>query len=634
MTLSTTSGRKRRLAAGVEWQAPGPAHARVWAPACAQIEIVREGGEDATALQPADDGWHEGEVPWLEPGGRYWLRLDGERLRPDPVSRFQPDGPHGPSMLVDPAAFAWHDQDWRGVPAAGQVLYEMHIGTFTPEGTWESAARELPRLARMGITCLEVMPVAEFAGRYGWGYDGVCLYAPTRLYGTPDDFRRFVDAAHASGLGVILDVVYNHLGPDGNYLHEFSEDYFTDHYTNDWGRALNFEGPAAAREFFAANGAYWVDEYHLDGLRLDATQDVKDASPRHVIEELVSRARTAAAPRACYVVAENEPQHTDLVRPPETGGCGVDALWNDDYHHSAVAALTGRREAYYIDYTGAPQEFVSSAKYGYLYQGQWYRWQDQRRGTPALDLPATAFVTFLENHDQVANTAFGTRLRLKAHPGRYRAITALTLLGPGTPMLFQGQEYGSTRPFLYFADHRAELAESIREGRREFLKQFPSTIDPEVQRALPVPSDEETFRRCVLDPAERERYPEIVALHRDLLRIRAADRAIAAAATTRVDGAVLAPMAFLLRYDAGGDGSRLLIVNMGPDLDPSMLAEPLMAPPAGSIWTLQWSSEAVRYGGNGTGPINPNTEWHIPGEAAVLLRSEVLARTARAEAHG
>jgi maltooligosyltrehalose trehalohydrolase len=625
---------RRRLAAGVEWQGQGEAHARVWAPACRSLDVVLEGTGRAVGLAPTDGGWFEGTIADVATGDRYWLRLDGDRLRPDPVSRFQPDGPHGPSAIVDPAAFVWTDDEWRGIGPAGQVLYELHVGTFTPEGTWAAAAEQLPHLARLGVTCLEMMPVAEFAGLFGWGYDGVDLYAPTRLYGTPDDLRRFIDRAHALGVGAILDVVYNHLGPDGNYLTEFSPDYFTDRYRNDWGRAINFEGPPEAREFFVRNAAYWIDEFHFDGLRLDATQDIRDSSPEHAIASMVARARAAAGTRQLYIVAENEPQHTNLARPPARGGFGVDALWNDDYHHSAVAALTGRREAYYTDYTGAPQEFVSSAKYGYLYQGQWYAWQDQRRGTPAFDLPATAFVTFLENHDQVANTAFGTRLRLRSHPGRYRALTALTLLGPSTPMLFQGQEFGSTRPFLYFCDHQPELAEPIRRGRRDFLKQFPSTSDPDVQHALPVPCSEETFRRCVLDHGERDRHPEIWALHRDLLHLRRHDPAIAAAATTRIDGAVLAPETFVLRYDGGGDGSRLLLVNLGPDLDPSMLAEPLMAPPAGCFWTLQWSSESVRYGGSGTGPIHPNTEWHMPGEAAVLLRSEPMARSQRAEADG
>ena len=353
-------------------------------------------------------------------------------------------------------------QDGAACNRSVRCVYEMHIGTFTREGTWAAAMAELPALADLGVTVVEMMPVADFAGQFGWGYDGVDLYAPTRLYGRPDDLRGFVDRAHALGLGVILDVVYNHLGPDGNYLSDFSPDYFTDRYTNDWGRAINFEGPPEARAFFVENAGYWIDEYHFDGLRLDATQDIRDASPVHVLADITRRVRAAAGGRRAYVVAENEPQDTRLVRDPSRGGYGLDALWNDDYHHSAAVSLTGRREAYYTDYKGSVQEFISCAKYGYIYQGQWYRWQEKRRGTPGLDLPLHTFVAYIENHDQVANSAFGRRLHQISSPPRYRAITALTLLGPSTPMLFQGQEFASTSPFLYFADHREELQGPIR----------------------------------------------------------------------------------------------------------------------------------------------------------------------------
>jgi maltooligosyltrehalose trehalohydrolase len=441
------------------------------------------------------------------------------------------------------------------------------------------------------------------------------------LYGQPDDLRAFVDRAHGLGLGVILDVVYNHLGPDGNYLPEFSPHYFTDRYENDWGQALNFEGPEAAREFFVANAGYWIDEFHFDGLRLDATQDVHDASSVHVLASIVSRVREVAPGRRTYVIAENEPQHTRLVRPPTGGGYGMDALWNDDFHHSAIVALTGRREAYYTDYKGTAQEFVSCARFGYLYQGQWYYWQKKRRGQPGLDLPPRTFVAYLENHDQVANTAFGRRLHQLASRARLRALTALTLLGPATPMLFQGQEFASSAPFLYFADHKPELNESIEKGREEFLSQFPSVRDSEALAALPPPTDETTFQRCKIDFRERELHAETYALHRDLLRLRRSDPVIRCAGEVRPEGAVLDSGAFVLRYLGGGDGDRLLIVNLGSDLDLVPLAEPLLAPPAESRWVVQWSSAAVRYGGEGTPPLRPHSQLHIPGETAVLLRS-------------
>ncbi len=636
MTAHPSAHRKvhRRLSGGVELQAGGAADARVWAPACRSIDLVLDADRRRIFPLTSDaDGFFSGRLDGVAAGDRYWFLIDGERLRPDPVSRFQPDGPHGPSTIVDPRAFAWTDSEWEGVGPEGQVVYELHVGTFTPDGTWTAAAAQLPELARLGVTTVEMMPIADFSGRFGWGYDGVNLYAPTHLYGQPDDLRRFIDRAHAAGLAVILDVVYNHLGPDGNYLTEFSPEYFTDKYANDWGQAINFEGPLAARNLFVENAGYWIDEYHFDGLRLDATQDVRDGSEEHVIASLALRARACAGRRRIYIVAENEPQDARLVRAPDAGGYGLDALWNDDYHHTVAVALTGRREAYYSDYTGSPQELVSTAKYGYLYQGQWYSWQEKPRGTPALDLPGHAFVTYIENHDQIANSAFGLRMHQLSSPSRYRALTALTLLGPATPMLFQGQEYAATTPFLFFADHGDELREPVLTGRREFLKQFASTTDPAVRALLPDPGDEATFLRSKLDPEERDRHEQARALHYDLLGIRREDPVIAGAARQRVDGAVLSPAAFLLRYGAPSNDTRLLIVNLGHDLDPGVVPEPLLAPPAGYRWTLQWSSESPRYGGSGRAPVHANAECHFPGEAAVLLRAVALPPPVAPDSH-
>jgi maltooligosyltrehalose trehalohydrolase len=612
MQVSTS---RRRLTAGVELQKDGGAHARVWAPKCRRVELVVDEGA-AHPLDRAGDGYFEAHIPDVGPGARYWYRLDGDRLRPDPVSRFQPDGPHGPSMIVDPSAFRWTDQSWNGIDPQGQVLYEMHVGTFTPEGTWAGAMARLGSLQDLGITVIELMPVADFAGKFGWGYDGVNLYAPTRLYGTPDDLRTFIDRAHALGLGVILDVVYNHLGPDGNYLGDFSDEYFTDRYKNDWGRAINFETSPPARAFFVENAGYWIDEFHFDGLRLDATQDIKDAGKEHVIASMARRAREAGGARRVYLIAENEPQDSTLVRAQKDGGHGLDGLWNDDFHHSAVVALTGRREAYYTDYAGGVQELISCAKYGYLYQGQWYAWQKKRRGTPSLDLPPHTFISYLENHDQIANSALGRRAHHVSAPGRFRAMTALMLLGPATPMLFQGQEFSSSAPFLYFADHGGELRESIRKGRYEFLLQFDSVRDPEVSPLLAPPDAEETFQRCKLNWDERSRRTRAFALHRDLLHLRHRTRAITH--PVRVDGAVLAPEAMALRFFSA-EGDLLLVVNLGCDLDLSPSPEPLLGPPKDSEWVLLWSSESVKYGGHGTAPVNPDAQWRLPGEAALLF---------------
>lgn len=621
----------RRLPIGADVQPRGGVHFRLWAPRCqsVMVEVTSAAGKrHAPARMIAeDDGYFSALVTDAEAGDRYWFLLDGSSDRlPDPASRFQPEGPHGPSQIIDPTKFQWHDDNWPGVRLRGQVLYEMHIGTFTPEGTWGSAAAQLPELAAAGITLLEIMPVSAFPGRFNWGYDGVDLYAPTQLYGTPDDMRCFVDQAHQHGIGVILDVVYNHIGPDGNYLKRFSEDYFTHLHETDWGEAINFYGPnsQSVREFFIDNAAYWIDEFHLDGLRLDATQNIYDESPDHVITALTRHARAKAGARSIVVIAENETQEARLVRPPEKGGFGLDGVWNDDFHHAAVVALRERNEAYYSDYQGTASELLAALKYGYLYQGQWSQWQKKRRGTPARDLPPWSFVTFLENHDQVSNSLSGQRLHQLTHPGRYRAMTALLLLGPGTPMLFQGQEFGASSPFQFFADHHPELARLVHKGRREFLRQFPSLADEASQAAIADPADETTFRRSCLDPSERERNEPIYRLHKDLLRLRQSEPALQPRDERWYDGAVVGGGKLIaLRYFATDEREdRLLLVNLGTDVPLSPLAEPLLAAALGMRWTIRWSSEDLIYGGCGTPDLVPAGDWRPLGEAALWLAME------------
>ncbi|HZF08909.1 MAG TPA: malto-oligosyltrehalose trehalohydrolase [Thermoanaerobaculia bacterium] len=620
----------RRLPIGAEPLPGGGVSFRVWAPRRRTVEVMFEGGAGSlpapVALEREAGGYVSGVIREAGPGSLYRFRLDGEGPYPDPASRFQPDGPHGPSRVIDPASFSWTDGDWAGVGPRGQVSYELHVGTFTREGTWAAAAAELAELADLGVTVIEMMPIADFPGRFGWGYDGVDLFAPTRLYGEPDDLRRFVDQAHRVGIGVILDVVYNHLGPDGNYLAQFSPAYFSDRHETDWGKAINFDGPESGpvREFYRANARYWIEEYHLDGLRLDATQDVHDDSADPILAALAREVRRAAGGRATYLVAENEPQHTRLVRPVESGGYGLDALWNDDFHHTAVVALTGRSEAYYSDYCGSPQELISAAKYGCLYQGQRYAWQERRRGSPSWGLPATAFLCFLENHDQVANSIRGARLHTLANPGSYRAMTALLLLGPATPLLLQGQEFGASTPFVYFADHEPDLARRVRDGRREFLAQFPSLVGQAAQAEVPDPGAPSSFERCKLDFAERQSHAAAYDLHRDLLRLRRSDPTLRdlGQPDLRVDGAVLGPEALVLRFfRAGGTPEdRLLLVNLGNDLRRVPAPEPLLAPPEGCRWNRLWSSEDPRYGGSGAPePESEEEGWRIPGRAAVFL---------------
>ena len=576
---------KRRRATGAEL-VDGGVHFRVWAPERKRVAVVIDDRDHP--LEREASGHFSGFVQGARAGTRYRFRLDGEsETYPDPASRYQPEGPHGPSEVFaagSPPAQVWQLDE-------SLVISEIHIGTFTQEGTFVSAIEKLPLLADAGINLIEVMPISEFPGRFGWGYDGVDWFAPAHIYGTPDDFRSFVDAAHAQGIGVILDVVYNHFGPDGCYRTKFTPDYFTDRYSNDWGEAINFASEGV-REFCTENAAYWIDEFHLDGLRLDATQDIHDPTGTHILAEVVRAARAVAGDRKIFVVAENEGQNRTLIDE-----YGLDALWNDDWHHSALIALGGKREAYYSDYRGRPQELVSMAKHGFLYQGQWYSWQKKYRGTPTGGIEARQFVQYLENHDQVANSATGQRAYQLTSPGRYRAMAALLLLGPQTPMLFQGQEFASSKPFLYFADHNPELAAAVRKGRAEFLLQFPSVQS--VADTLAPPEDVATFERCKLDWSERDTHREALAFHKELIALRRAY------STELLDGAVLSDHALILRFR----DARLLLVNLGAEVDFDPVAEPLLAPPAGCEWSVLWSSSEEEF-----------EEWRIPAESAVLLK--------------
>ena len=621
---------KRRYPIGAELIGPNKTHFRAWAPKAKNVDLVLESGAEKNAersfhpLTREDGGYFSGTAE-AGAGALYRFRInDAENFHPDPASRFQPQGPHGPSCIVDPTQFKWTDEKWRGVKMRGQIVYEMHIGTFTPEGTWRAAAEQLAELARIGITVIEMMPIADFPGNFGWGYDGVDLFAPTRLYGTPDDLRAFVDRAHSLGLAVILDVVYNHFGPDGNYLAVYSDDYLTRENENDWGDSINFDGANSGpvREFFITNGRYWIDEFHFDGFRFDATQSIYDKSDEYIVGAIGRAARQTAGKRSLILIAENESQETKLVRPRSEGGDDLDGLLNDDFHHSAVVALTGLREAYYTDYLGSPQEFISAAKYGYLFQGQPYSWQEAPRGTPTFKASPEAFVAFIENHDQVANTAAGERLRFQTSPGRYRAMTALLLLGPWTPMLFQGQEFGASSPFIFFTDvGDGPMREAIRKGRFQFLAQFPSLAANEVQKRLPVPSDPKVFANCKLDFSKRKKNKEFYDLHVDLLRLRREDSRFHEQRLGGVDGAVLGPASFVLRYfSKGNSNDRLLVVNFGERRVLTPAPEPLLAPPLGLEWETLWSSESVSYGGPGVVTVARQDGWTLPAEATIALR--------------
>lgn len=627
---------RRRFPVGAEL-VEGGIHFRLWAPKASSVKVVLDDPEkpDHPAvidLTPEIGGYWSALVAAARPGMLYRFDLGSpDQLYPDPVSRYQPEGPYGPSLIIDPSRFNWTDQRWQGISEQGRVLYEMHIGTFTKEGTYRAAAQQLTELAELGITVIQLMPLAEFDGEFGWGYDGVNFYAPYHVYGSPEDLRHFVNEAHNLGIGVILDVVYNHCGASGCFFPAFSAEYFSVAYKSEWGAVFNFDGEnnKPVREFIISNAVYWITEFHFDGFRLDATQQIFDASKDHIIAALAREARRAAGDRRLYIIAENEPQHCHLVFPSETQGYGLDGLLNDDFHHSATVVLKGSREAYFLDYKGEPQEFISASKYGYLYQGQWYSWQKQKRGTPTFGLKSDTFVHFLQNHDQVANTGLGKRLHTVSSPAVYRAFTALLLLGPGTPLLFQGQEFCADSPFLYFADQEGDLAEMVHKGRSEFLQQFPSLAVPEMADYLLRPNDPSAFIRSKLDFGQREQHASAYQLHKDLLRLRREDPVFSQRELAGIDGAVLASHAFVLRYfSQDGRLDRLLMMNLGSDLPLSPIPEPLLASPVGTAWEILWCSEHPQYGGHGTVPLHTDNKWVLPGFTAVVLQPYHLSTSA------
>jgi maltooligosyltrehalose trehalohydrolase len=472
------------------------------------------------------------------------------------------------------------------------------------------------------VTVVQMMPVAEFAGAFGWGYDGVQWFAPMHTYGTPADLQHFVDTAHRLGLGVILDVVYNHLGPTGNFLPAFSPWCFTDRHPNEWGAALNFDGEQSAgmRELVLTNVAYWIREFHMDGFRLDATQQIFDDSPEHLVAAIARVAREAAVLKSIIVVAEHEPQHARLMRPASDGGYGLDGLFNEDFHHSVRVALTGIRDAYLSDYHGNSREWLALAQSGFLFQGQYYSWQSGRRGAPALDRPPHQFIGFIENHDQVANLASGRRLIELTSPSWWRAMTALLLLGPWTPLLFQGQEWGSRVPFRYFADHGPELQPKVHAGRREFVSQFAraaSFHDPEPTADAAI--GRAVFEACRLHDETTTGSEPAWQMCRDLLKLRAEDTGLGQQ-TARLLGTTVGDRTLALRFVGTQPASdRLLIINLAPDVNIADLAEPLCAPPEACAWSVLWSSEDPRYGGGGLGACAPPRRVVATGHAATVF---------------
>lgn len=599
----------------------------LWAPDKNRAVVEIE-GVGSFPLSADDDGYFYAAVSDIGVGARYKFRLDDGPAMPDLASRWQPDGSDGHSVVVS-EAFDWTDAGWAGPETRDQVIYELHVGTFTSGGTWNAAREKLQHLRDLGVTVIQVMPIGCFKGTFGWGYDTTLPYAPYAPYGTPDELRAFIDAAHGLGIGVILDVVYNHAGM-GDHYHAYSEHFFTQSHGNEWGSGFNYDGEKSrsVRDFMVGNAAYWVRAFHFDGLRIDAAQAMFDDSETHIIAELAEAVREAAKPRRAYIVVENQPQERQMIADPKEGGYGLDGMYSDDFQHAVRVAATGHNDFYYRDYLGTPQEIVSALKYGFLYQGQRSDMRDKAYGTYNLDTPAEHFVHFLENHDQVANSAKGWRLAKLMSPARSRAITPLLLLGPQTPCLFQGQEFGSTKSFLYFAGRTGEEAEAVAEGRKKGLMDFPSVTDPEMLATLARPDDPATFESSRLDWSELTSNAELLALHRDLLSLRKSEPAFSQKSARRIDGAVISKGAFVLRFFmADPSQHRLLLCNLGRDLHMAVTPEPLLAPPDGHRWVLEWSSEHPKYAGAGRRPVEPEKFWILPGDCTLVLRAETRDQT-------
>jgi maltooligosyltrehalose trehalohydrolase len=519
--LQPHSGQLRKF--GPKFVDGGGVLFRLWAPKLDHVALIIDDGA-LTPMMSSLEGWHEALRKDAKPGALYRFMLpDGSEV-PDPASRYQPFDVHGPSELVDPDAFAWSDNAWRGRPWEETVIYELHVGCFTGEGTFSAAIERLDYLCSLGVTVVEIMPVADFPGRWNWGYDGVLLFAPDATYGRPEDFKAFVDAAHARGIQVFLDVVYNHFGPDGNYLPSYSP-IFTDDHKTPWGAAVNYdaEGSKLVREFVIENASYWIDEYHLDGLRLDAVHAIKDDSERHVLNEIALRAREAAPGRKIHLLLENEENEASLLeRYPDCAPRYYTAQWNDDVHHALHVAVTGEASGYYGEYAGDTQKLGRALAEGFAFQGEKMKYRGRSRGERSDHLPPTAFVSFLQNHDQIGNRAFGERLTAIAPAAAARAVASVYLLMPQIPLIFMGEEFGTDKPFPYFCDFEPELAAAVRDGRRAEFAKFPEFRDPHKREEIPDPGLEATFLSAKLDwqDAAQEEHSKWLQFYRELLNAR------------------------------------------------------------------------------------------------------------------
>jgi malto-oligosyltrehalose trehalohydrolase len=567
----------RELPFGASLVGDGRTRFRLWAPGRRRVS-VQLGANDRVPMRDIEGGWFEAEAP-CGAGTQYRYRLETGLAVPDPASRAQADDVHGPSVVVDPKSYRWRNSDWKGRPWHETVLYELHAGLF---GGFAGVQRELKRLADLGITAVELMPINDFPGSRNWGYDGVLPYAPDRAYGSPDDLKALVDAAHDHGLMIFLDVVYNHFGPDGNYLSSYAPKMFRDDVATPWGPAIDFRQPEV-RRFFTENALYWLMEYRFDGLRLDAVHAITEPD---WLDEMAAKVRaTVEKDRHVHLVLEHDGNVAEHLRRD------FDAQWNDDGHHVLHVALSGEAEGYYVDYADAPAERLARClAEGFVYQGEpsAHR-KGETRGTPSNDLSPTAFVLFLQNHDQVGNRAFGDRLTARVDPQALEAAIALQLLAPQIPLIFMGEEDASVSPFQFFTDHHGELADAVREGRRKEFASFAAFSDPERRAAIPDPNAVETFERSRPQP-DAQHGPERRALYRRLLALRR-EHIVPRLRGARAMGArPIGPAAVLARWRLGDGAMLTLASNLGAD------ACAVERPPGGLIFETVGGADALKGG--------------------------------------
>jgi malto-oligosyltrehalose trehalohydrolase len=573
---------------------------RLWAPGAATVDLVLENRDHTRSFYPMkgeEDGWYRLFSPLAGPGSLYRFRIDQDLLVPDPASRCQAEDVHGPSLVVDPRAFPWQDASWQGRPWEEAVIYELHVGTFSPHGGFSGVRERLDYLAHLGVTALELMPVADFPGQRNWGYDGALLFAPDRTYGTPEDLKSLVQAAHARNMMVFLDVVYNHFGPEGNYLHVYARQAFFDQNRHTpWGVALNFSGAMSAlvRRYFIDNALYWLEEYHLDGLRFDAVHAIDDDSTPNILTEIAAAVHAGPGRhRHIHLVLENDGNEARYLERGVNGACRqYAAQWNDDIHHTCHVLLTGEGQGYYGDYSQQPLRLLGRClTEGFAYQGELSPYRNHAaRGEPSRDLPLTAFVSFLQNHDQIGNRAFGERLGHLVPEPLLDLAVALLLLSPSPPLLFMGEEFGAQTPFLYFCDFGPELAGKVKEGRRLEFRRFAQFADPEARERIPDPNAEDTYRRSCLDWREldREKGWKILQKYRALLALRRQE------IVPRLAGLQGGTAHFTLLGESGlrvhwilGDGAQLtVVVNFAPEALAGVAPEDgslLYAQPAGAL---------------------------------------------------